>query len=131
MGQSVQKETADRCFTCRGTRHFAKNCPFKGRCAPAEAQGKPLQKPISRRSTSANRLQGSDAADLTPQDKVTRLREELRVAELEESLADGIPTTSVLHGSQSADNPNEGDGDHVKVPLLKQTFVWRDNKSRF
>jgi len=52
------------------------------------------------------------------------------VAELKESLADSIPTTSVLHGSQSADNPNEGDGDHVKVPLLKQTFVWRDNKLR-
>jgi len=34
------------------------------------------------------------------------------VAELEASLVEGIPITSVLHGSQSADNLNEREWDH-------------------
>jgi len=96
-----------------------------GLTTPAEAQGKPMQKPSSGRSsvTSANRLQGSDTADLKSQseDKITRLCEELRVAELELSLTDGIPTTNVLHGSQSADL-NEGEREHegpVQGPIVE------------
>jgi len=54
-------------------------------------------------------------------DKITRLHEEPRVAELEASLTEGIPTTNVLHGSQSADL-NEGERDHegsVQGPIVE------------
>ena len=45
LGRFVQKETSEQCFTCHGTGHFTKNCPYKGRSAPAEVQAKSLQKP--------------------------------------------------------------------------------------
>ena len=42
-------------------------------------------------------------------DKVAKLREELRAAELEESLAANIVTTSVLHGSTTELTEEEED----------------------
>ena len=40
--QHSSREGTDRCFTCHGTGHYAKNCPYKGRSGPVEAQGRPV-----------------------------------------------------------------------------------------
>ena len=90
-----------------------RNCPYKGRSAPAEAQGRlPHQGRNSNRqgtATTANLREGN-VPDSTQKakDKVTKLREELRAAELEASLAENIVTTNVLHGSQDTTDLSQG-----------------------
>ena len=106
-GRPNPREGADRCFTCHGVGHYAKNCPYKGRGAPAEAQGKlPHQgrNTFNKQdiATTANLREGK-VPDSTQQarDKLTKLREELCAAELETSLSENMVTTNVLHGSQN------------------------------
>ena len=101
------REGADHCITCHGVGHHAKNCPYKGRDAPAEAQGKlPHQgrNTFNKQdiATTANLREGK-VPDSTQQarDKLTKLREELCAAELETSLSENMVTTDVLHGSQN------------------------------
>ena len=119
------REGADRCFTCHGVGHYAKNCPYKGRSAPAEARGKP---PHQGGNTSNSSKQGSattanlregDDLNQKAKDKVAKLREELRAAELEVSLVENSVTTNVLHGSQ--DNPEEGKkmGRPIQGPIVE------------
>ena len=106
-GWSNPREGADRCFTCHGTGHYARNCPYKGRSTPTESQGRSSRQERSNdqcrqcTATTAN-LQAGNMSNSTQQakDRVTKLKEELRVAELEVSLAEHIVTTNVLHGSQ-------------------------------
>ena len=104
-GWSNPREGADRCFTCHGTGHYARNCPYKGRSAPTESQGRSSRQERSndqrRQSTATTaNLQVGNMSNSTQQakDRVTKLKEELRAAELEVSLAEHIVTTNVLHG---------------------------------
>lgn len=39
-GEQKRKPGNARCFNCRGTGHFAKNCPLHGHVAPVESQGR-------------------------------------------------------------------------------------------
>ena len=118
------REGADRCFTCRRVGHYAKNCSYKGRGAPAEAQGKP---PHQGRNTfnkqgiatTANLWEGN-VPDSTQQakDKVTKLHEELQAAELEASLSENMVTTNVLHGSQDTTDLSQGDTKRQECHLV-------------
>ena len=114
------REVADRCITCHGVGHYAKNCPYKGRGAPAEAQGKPSHQGRNTFNkqgiaTIANLREGN-LPDSTQhiKDRVTKLREELRAAELEVSLSENMVTTNVLHGSQDNRDLRQGDKEAEK-----------------
>jgi len=117
-GRSNPRDGTGRCFTCHGTGHYARNCPYKGRSAPTESQGRSSRQGRNNdcrkqsTATTAN-LQGENVSDSTQQakDKVTKLREELRAAELEVSLVENAVTTNVLHGSQGTVSSTTEDHD--------------------
>jgi len=118
-GRSNSREV-DHCFTCHGTGHYARNCPYKGRSVPAEAQGRSSNQGKSHNSksvtpTTAN-LREENVLDSARQAKakVAKLREELRAAELEGSLAKDMVTTNVLHGSQDTPDPTPKEKDQER-----------------
>ena len=80
-----------RCFTCRGTGHFAKNCPLRGQVAPEESCGRSVVRNTQQKSATMKNIvvnsEQEEKAD-QPKDKCERVMELHRVlqeAELEES----------------------------------------------
>jgi len=127
--RTAHSNNNQRCFQCNGVGHYAKNCPQKNRSSPVEARGKQTQQ--SRSASGNNKLpsrtmlalQGTEStqqdyksadSQQQAQDRVTKLREELRVAEVEESLAKVVNTTNVIRGDPGS--VTEGDG--VEKPSL-------------
>ena len=122
--KSVHGNNNQRCFQCNGVGHYAKNCPLKKRSTSVEVKVKQQQQ--QSRSASGNdtlpsrtmsALQGAESAQQDHksgdslqqvQDRVTRLREELHAAEVEESLAKAVNTANVIRGDPSS--VMEGDG---------------------
>ena len=88
-----------RCFVCQGVGHLARSCPFKGRSAPVEARGTNQTSARSGPNRTANTTTANlqeDSAAATQSNilsKVDRLRQELKAAELEESLQKASVTT--------------------------------------
>ena len=88
-----------QCFVCQGVGDLARSCPFKGRSAPVEARG---MNQTSARS-GPNRIANTTTANLQEDSvaatqsnilsKVDKLRQQLKAAELEESLQKASVTT--------------------------------------
>ena len=106
-----------QCFVCQGVGHLARSCPFKGRSAPVEARGKDQTSaqsgPNRIANTTANLQEDSAAATQSNiLSKVDRLRQELKAAELKESLPKASVTT---HGITQETPPNGCDDTTVQL----------------
>ena len=91
------------CYNCRGSGHFSKNCPKRGRAVPHEARGHytgggKAQNVATIVVSESSVTPGThvEAEILRKKEKASQLRQELQEAELEESLAEAMTTMRVL-----------------------------------
>ncbi len=100
-----------RCFHCRGTGHFARNCPQRGRAAPVESHGRvggeggrnPSRKVAA---IVVNEESQGGSEQRSKREKVAKLRQALQEAEVDESLSEAVTTMRVLKtGGGKTDPP--------------------------
>ena len=106
-----RRHTGKRCYSCNGTGHFQKNCPFKEHSDPVETPGTWQS---SRRDRMTANLQGDAVQEV--QDKVAQLWRDLMTAEREESITKAV-TTPVLQSDLGTKNTDTSQG-----PILEPTL---------